>query len=130
VWLHKAETGVWELLSSLLSHGEVDLMTATCLPRSTIRDFTRGSGEPKPGTLEALSHGLAFLDPDNQDSIAGWRERLTPETVASVLGVDAMTAAELYRGKRRWRVEERSRLAEYLHKHPATQFIKRATPAC
>jgi hypothetical protein len=108
----------------------VALMVATCLPRSTIRDFSRGSTTPKPATLEALSHGLAFLDPENQDTITGWRERLLPETLASVLGVDAMTAAELYRGKRRWRVAVRSRLAEYLHKRPATQFVKSATPAC
>jgi hypothetical protein len=68
----------------------------------------------KPGTLEALSQGLAYLDPDNQDSIPGWRERLTPETLASALEVDARTAADLYRGKRRWREEDRVRLASFL----------------
>jgi hypothetical protein len=108
------ETGVRERLSSLLSHTEVDLMAATCLPRSTIRDFTHGSREPKPGTLQALSHGLAFLDPDNQDSIAGWRERLTQESLIAVLGVDARTASDLYRGKSRWSIGDRARLTTRL----------------
>ena len=90
-------------------------MAATCLPRSTIRDFTRGSGEPKPGTLEALSHGLGFLNPGNYDTIAGWRERMTAEALATVLGMDLRMASDLYRGKRRWSEEERKRLAACLH---------------
>jgi hypothetical protein len=109
------ETGAKQRLSSLLSYAEVDLMAATCLPRSTIRDFTRGTAEPKPGTLEALSLGLRFLDPENPDSIAGRRERLTPETMATVLGVDMHTASDLFRGKRRWSAEERTRLIACLH---------------
>jgi len=85
-------------------------MVATCLPRSTIRDFTRGSVEPKP---ETLSRGLKFLDPENSDTTAGWRELLAPETLANVLGVDVRTASDLFHGKRRWHEEERARLAVY-----------------
>jgi hypothetical protein len=44
------ETGIKERLSSLLSSSdEVDLMAATCLPRSTTRDFMHGSGDPQAG---------------------------------------------------------------------------------
>jgi len=116
------ETGARERLSSLFSYAEVDLMAATCPPRTTIRDFTGRSGEPKPGTLEALSAGLRFLDPGNQDSIAGWRQRLTPETLASVLGVDVRTASDLYHGKRRWREDVRMRVAAYLHEEVSLGF--------
>ncbi len=108
------ETGVKERLSSLFSYAEVDLMATTCLPRSTIRDFAHGGGEPKPETLEALSRGLSFLDPASRNSIAGWRECLTPEALSSVLGVDVRAASDLYHGKRRWREEERTRLAAHL----------------
>jgi hypothetical protein len=76
------EAGVKERLSSLLSYSEVHLMAATCLPR--------------PGTLEALSRGLRFLGPENEDTIAGWRERPTPETLANVPSVDSRTASVLY----------------------------------
>jgi len=89
-------------------------MAATCLPRSTIRDFTRGHAEPKPGTLEALSHGLRFLDPENLSTIAGWRDRLTPETLATILGADMRTGSDLYHGKYRWRKEDRARVADCL----------------
>jgi hypothetical protein len=112
------ETGAKERLSSLLSYPEVDLMAATCLPRSTIRDFTRGSVVPKSGTLEALSRGLRFLDSENSDSIAGWREALTAERLATVLAVDVCTASDLYRGKRRWREEDRARLVAHLRAPP------------
>jgi len=106
----------------------VNLMAATCLLRSTIHDFTRGSVEPKPETLETLSRGLRFLDPENPDTTAGWRERLTPETLANVLGVDVRTASDLFHGKRRWHEEERARLAVYMRSEREVSVLTGGEP--
>jgi hypothetical protein len=104
-------TGEREALDSLFAEDIRDLMAATCLPRSTLYALRHGATTPSPQTLAALREGMRLLDPDDPQSIAGWREVLaTPEAVAETLGCGLDRARGLRSGKARWTPEEQGKL--------------------
>jgi hypothetical protein len=104
-------TGEREALASLFMEDIADLLAATCLPRSTLYAVRHGSTSPTSQTLEALGEGIRLLDPDDPQSIVGWREALpTPEAVAETLGCGLDRARGLRSGRARWTPEEQGKL--------------------
>jgi hypothetical protein len=108
-------TGEREALATLFAEDMRDLMAATCLPRSTLYALRHGTTTPSPQTLAALQEGMHLLDPDNPQSIVGWREALpTQEAVAETLGCGLDRARGLRNGKERWAPEERAKLFAFM----------------
>jgi hypothetical protein len=70
----------------------------------------RTAYEPSPETLAAMEQAMQLLDPDHPQSIAGWREVLTPEGVADLLDVTSDNARAHLRGQRTWTDAERNTL--------------------
>jgi hypothetical protein len=59
----------------LSSYRVSDLMLATGLPRQTIKDLRSGkTTKPTVKTIQSLAEGLWLLNPQNPESIIGWRE--------------------------------------------------------
>jgi hypothetical protein len=68
-------------------------------------------------TQERLRRSLVVKDSLIQKTrtpLGEWRERLMPEALAIVLGLDLRTASQLHRGKRRWCEGDRARDAAHL----------------
>jgi hypothetical protein len=108
-------TGEREALALLFVEDIADLMAATCLPRSTLYAVRHGSTSPAFQTLTALRAGMRLSDPDNPQSIVGWREALpTPEAVAEALGCALERARALRSGKERWTPGERANLVAFI----------------
>jgi hypothetical protein len=85
----------------------------------TISKALQSTENLAPETIAALRFGIALLDPNNPDGIAGWREVVSPDDVAAVLAVDDKTVRALYQGRKTWKEDERTRLAQYLSERRA-----------
>jgi hypothetical protein len=70
----------------LSSYRVSDLMLATGLPRQTIKDLRSGkTTKPTVKTIQSLAEGLWLLNPQNPESIIGWRE-IENRKLASQMG--------------------------------------------
>jgi hypothetical protein len=103
-------------LASLFAEDIRDQLAATCLPPRTLYDARHRSAETlSPHTWEALQEGMRLLDPDDLQTVVGWRDGLTtPEALATVLECDLDRARALLRGRERWTPEERAKLAAFM----------------
>jgi hypothetical protein len=72
-------------LASLFGETMPDLLAASCLSRKTLERMTHTAYQPSPETLAAIEQAMQLLDHDHPQSIAGWRDILTPEALAAVL---------------------------------------------
>jgi hypothetical protein len=116
-------------LASLFDEAIADLLAASCLSRRTLERVLHDAHEPLPETWEALETALRLLDPSNPEGIAGWREALSVEALAEVLGISprtaqdrlrgraTWTAQDRLRGRATWTVEERTRLVQHMRAH-------------
>ncbi|HEV2458160.1 MAG TPA: hypothetical protein VGS80_07320, partial [Ktedonobacterales bacterium] len=108
-------TGEQEALATLFAEDMRDLLAATCLPRSTLYAVRHGTATPSPRTLAVLQEGMRLLDPDDPQSIVGWREALsTKEAMVEALGCELDRARTLQRGKDRWTPEEQGKLIAFM----------------
>src|SRR5262245_23820273 len=100
-------------LASLFDEELPDLLAASCLSRRTLEHVRRTDHrdyEPLPETLEALERAMRLLDPVHPESIAGWRELLSSEELALMMGTTPADAQDRLRGRRTWTEAERARL--------------------
>jgi hypothetical protein len=98
-------------LASLFAEDIRDLMAATCLARRTLYEIRQGGAMPSPQSWVALQEGMYLLDPDDPQSIVGWRNALaTPGALAAALSCQLERARALLRGRERWTPDERATL--------------------
>jgi hypothetical protein len=91
-----------------------DLLAASCLSRRTLERMTRTAYEPAHESLAAMEAAMQFLDPNHPQSIAGWREVLTPKGLADLLDMSEGQAQTYLRGRRTWAEAERATLVRFM----------------
>ena len=101
-------------LSSLFDEELPDLLAASCLSRRTIDHVRYGTHEPAVETWAALERAMQLLDPSEEENIAGWRNLITAEESANVLGCTLKDATKRFQGHQTWSTSERSALLQYL----------------
>ncbi len=101
-------------LSSLFDEDLPDLLAASRLSRKTIERVAHTAHEPLPETVAALERAMHLLAPDHLESISGWREVVSGEALADLLGITPEQAQERLRGRAMWTTDERARLVQHM----------------
>ena len=101
-------------LTSLFDEELPDLLAASCLSRRTIDNVRHGTHEPAAETWSALEVAMELLDPSQEENIAGWRDPVTADELASVLGCTPKDATKRFQGRQTWSMSERNVLLQYL----------------
>jgi hypothetical protein len=101
--------------SSLFDEALPDLLAASCLARKTVERALYTDQAVLPETLAALEQGMHLLSPTHPQTMVGWRDTLTPEKLAAVLGCTVREARDFLRGQRSWTADQQACLIAALH---------------
>ncbi len=110
----RQETRKQGQLSSLFDEEMPDLLAASCVARRTINNVRYGTHEPAEETWTALEVAMNLLDPSKKENIVGWRNLITAEELASVLGCTLKDATKRFQGHQTWNTSERTALVHYV----------------
>jgi hypothetical protein len=89
-------------------------LVASCLSRKTLECVRHTTYDPLPETWSTLELAMHLLAPDHPESIAGWRDLLSAEGLADLLGITQKEAHDRLRGRTTWTESKRTRLVQYL----------------
>jgi len=102
-------------LSSLFDEDKADILAASCLSLPTVNAvLTSATYEASPQTQGALALAMQLLDPEHPQSIAGWRDEMSIETLAHLLDISPQDAHNRFQGRATWTEEERARLVCFM----------------